>query len=174
MYKSDSSGTINTSDSNWYTTKGIQKNQIIGELLGIVWDKKFTQYPEADPQNAYYLFYTTGLTTDIIDSQGTMIGKQKISGYFYIPWRSSSIIDESGKILPVDGDPEKFWRGTFSGWGSAKQSIKSDVAPKDESFLGQVLFYLIKYWYILIILLFYKTILQFIKDVLNISKKFKR
>lgn len=170
MIRTDASGVINATDLVVPPTNA-NKGKIIGELVGIVWDKKFPSGYDT-PKDAFYLFFTKSLQVSTSDDNGNSIGTENVNGYFYIPWRTCDIVDEKGNVIQNNGkDPETFWRGLFSGWGSGKQWLKSDVAPKEDSFLGQLWFYFLKYWWILLILLFWNTIKGVISDFQKIGKK---
>ena len=167
MVSSDASGTLGEpilAPLNEY------RGKIIGELLGIQWSK--TPQDVNEPSNAYYLFYTKNIQTATKDDNGNSVSIENASGYFYIIWKSCDIVDEKGNVIPYQGkDPETFWRGLFSGWGSGKQWLKSNVAPKDESLLGQLWYYFLKYWWILLILFFWNTIKGLFSDFQKIGKK---
>jgi len=174
MIRSDASGTIGTIPNDWVKPPNTSKGKIIGELVGIVWDKQFP-FESDSPTNAFYLFFTKGLVVSQTDGDNNVINEETVSGYFYIPWTRAEIVDENGKVIPYSGkDPEQFWRGLFSGWGNAKQSIKSNVAPKEDSFFGQLWFYFLKYWWLLLIFIFWNTFKGIFTDLKKVTNTFKK
>jgi len=174
LLRSDASGTIGTIPDDWVKPPYTSKGKIIGELVGIVWDEKFPQ-ESPYPTDAHYLFFTKNLEVSQSDDKGNPTNIETVSGYFYIYWKGCEIVDENGKVIPFSGkDPEQFWRGLFSGWGNAKQSIKSNVAPKEDSFFGQLWFYFLKYWWLLLIFIFWNTFKGIFTDLKKVTNKFKK
>jgi hypothetical protein len=152
----DSSGTFKD-----FIENRLNDNDNLGEIMIATYGENGSEY---------YCLYTTGIKTAKWDeSKGTWGELFNYKGYYWIQARCVDVYDEDGKEIPRTEDFKKYWNGLFNivNWkilGDA-QGYKSKLDPKDEGIFDTITNLLKKYWWILLILLFRKPLLDIYRKI---------